>query len=129
MLSKQNRSAIFSGGLESKLIDNWFIEKLKAARINQLFLAADTVGALGSLRSVVEKLTFLGRDKLRCYVMIGRNESLDQATARLQAVWDIGCLPFSQLFQPPDKYIDYSLEWRDLNRTWSRPATTKALCK
>ena len=30
MLSKQNRSAIFSGGLESKLIDNWFIEKLKA---------------------------------------------------------------------------------------------------
>tara|TARA_Y100000310_G_scaffold233219_1_gene236092 strand:+ start:12190 stop:13008 length:819 start_codon:yes stop_codon:yes gene_type:complete len=126
MLKHQRKAAILAGGLQASLIDDWFAEELRSIRINQVFLAADTVGALKPLKSAVAKLSYLGRNKLRCYVMIGRNETIGQAKARLQEVWDIGCLPFSQLFQPDDHLIAYSKDWRVLNRTWSRPAATKS---
>jgi len=66
---------------------------------------------------------------MRCYVMIGRNETIEQAEQRLEAVWEIGCMPFSQLYQPPERYIKYPREWRDLNRKWSRPAAIRAAHK
>lgn len=129
MLRSQRRSAVFSGGLDTTLVDDWVVELLWSIKINQLFLAADTKAALEPLRTAIEKLKplHLGRDKLRCYVLIGRNESISQATTRLEAVWKIGCMPFAQLFQPPDKWIKYSPEWKRLARIWERPAATKAI--
>lgn len=128
MLSKQKRSTKFSGGIDARLVDNWVVEQFRNLRINEIFLAADTKGSLKALASAVEKLEFLGRNKLRCFVMIGYgNETIEEAEERLQEAWNIGCLPFSQLYQPPDKYIEYPKEWRDLNRNWSRPAITKQI--
>lgn len=49
-------------------------------------------------------------------------DTVDGATGRLEAVWRLGGCPFAQLYQPPDHYIGYSQEWRDLARRWSRPA-------
>lgn len=131
MLKVQRRAAIFSGGLDPTLIDDWVVEKLGNIRIDQLFLAADTKAALEPLRNAVEKLKplNLGRDKLRCYTLIGHNDSVNQATERLEAVWRIGCMPFAQLFQPPDKWIEYPPEWKKLARIWERPAATKAIHK
>ena len=103
------------------------MELFKSIRINQLFLAADTMGALYPLQEAFNKLSYLGRDKLRCYVMIGKDETIEQAEFRLKSVWNIGCLPFSQLYQPKEKWIEYTSEWKDLNRIWSRPAITKAI--
>ena len=54
-------------------------------------------------------------------------ETLAQAEARLRQVWGLRAMPFAQLFQPPDEYIDYSHEWKSLARTWSRPAAMKTL--
>jgi hypothetical protein len=54
-------------------------------------------------------------------------ETILEAEERLEAVWDLGFMPFAQLYQPPDKYIEYSKEWRKLAKNWSRPAITKAL--
>jgi len=127
MLRKQSRAAVFSGGLEAGLVTDWFADQLRGMRVKEVYLACDHDGAIKPLRKAVEKLAFLGRDKLRCYVLIGR-ESIEQATARLEAVWEAGCLPFAQLFQPPErKRLEYPIEWRRLQRTWSRPAATKAL--
>jgi len=127
MLQRQKRGAIFSGGLEAALVTDWFADALRGMRVHEVYLACDTEGAIKSLRKAVEKLAFLGRQKLRCYVLIGRG-TIETDTARLMAVWEAGCLPFAQTFQPPtDKRIEYPPEWKRLQRTWSRPAATKAL--
>lgn len=121
MLRKQPRATVLSGGLDSELITDWVADQIKTLRIDQIFLAADHKGALPSLEKAVKKLQ-LPRRKMRCFVLLGYGgERLEQALERLINVWNIGCLPFAQLYQPPDKYIKYPQSWRDLARTWSRP--------
>lgn len=129
MLKRQRRAARLSGGLEAVRVTDAFAEELRGMRVAEVFLAADHDGALGPLQRAVNKLAFLGRDKLRCYVLIAFDgETIQQAEARLRRVWEIGCIPFAQLYQPPKaKKVKYSQSWRDLRRTWSRPAATKAL--
>lgn len=127
MLSQQSRTAIFSGGLQASLVTNEVAAELHSVKIGSLFLAADTEGALGPLERAVGRLPWLPREKLRCYVLIGFNgETVEQAERRLKAVWEIGCLPFAQLYQPASGRIAWDSEWRHLNRTWSRPAAMKA---
>jgi len=122
MLRKQKKAAVFSGGLQASLIDDWFIEQLRTIRIGRLFLAADTINALKPLERALNKLSFLGRRKLQVYCMIGKDESIEQSRNRLENIWELGGLPFAQLFQPPELFIDYSREWKELAREWSRPA-------
>ncbi|MDO8636762.1 MAG: hypothetical protein Q7R34_11140, partial [Dehalococcoidia bacterium] len=67
---------------------------------------------------------------LYCYVLLGwKGESLESGIARCRKVFEIGMLPFAQLYQPPDKWIEYPREWRQAARTWSRPAVIKAACR
>lgn len=128
MLRAQGRRIFIPGGLDARLVDSWVADQLRTIRIGEVFLAADTDYSLDALRDAVERLNYLTRRQLRCYVMIGYNgETIPQATRRLEAVWSIGCLPFAQLYQPPDRYIEYSREWRKLARIWSRPAAMFAL--
>lgn len=61
--------------------------------------------------------------------MIGRNESIEEAERRLIEVYNLGFLPFAQLYQPRER-IKYSKEWLGLGRKWSRPAAyRKAITK
>ena len=124
MLRAQGRRVSFPGGLDTRLLTEWAVAQLRTLKIKEVFLAADSKGALSQLREAVGKLGFLSRRQLRCYVLIAYNgETIEEATERLETVWDIGCLPFAQLFQPPDRYIAYPHEWKALARTWSRPAS------
>lgn len=128
MLKRQRKWAIFAGGLQASLVDDWVVEQLRGQRIAMLFLAADTEGALILLRKAVSKLSFLSRGQLRCYMLLAyRGESIDTARGRLEEAWDIGVMPFALLYQPPDQYIVYSAAWRALARSWARPAIMKAM--
>ena len=123
MLAKQRRAAVFAGGLDARWVDDQLAEELRGLRIDSVFLAADVDAAIAPLERALKRLAFLPRRKLRVYVMLGyAGESLASAEARLEAVWELGALPFAQLYQPPDRWIPYSRSWRDLARTWSRPA-------
>jgi len=127
MLRAQRRAVSFPGGLDARLLTDWAAVQLSTLSIKEIFLAADTENALSALRVAVSKLGFLKRRHLRCYVLIAYGgETTEQAVDRLEAVWEAGCLPFAQLFQPPDNYIDYPQEWKTLARTWSRPAAMVA---
>ena len=127
MLQRQSKAAEFKGGLDATRVDDWVASQLRELRISQVFLAADTDHSLRPLEKAVRKLSFLARDKLRCYVLLAYDgESIGAGLRRLEAVWGIGCLPFAQLYQPPEEEIQYSKEWEELARTWSRPAATKA---
>lgn len=128
MLAEQPQAAVFAGGLEARRITDAIAAELQQVRIREVFLAADSRAALPHLEQAVRRLGFLSRRQLRCYVLIGFNgETLDEASERLEAVWRIGCLPFAQLYQGPDRYMDYSSEWRQLAREWSRPAAMFAV--
>ena len=124
MLKSQPKAAEFKGGLDSTLVDDWVAGQLQQLKIHEVFLAADTWGALEPLREAIGRLSFLKRRQLRCYVLLGfdKSESISRARERLEAVWNIGCLPFAQLFQPSEKEVVYPLEWRRLQREWDRPA-------
>jgi len=130
MLREQHRKASFPGGLDARLMDDWIVDQLEAIPIKEAFLAADTKAAIPILYNVRPKLNFLSRRQLRCYVLIAYNdETIPEAQARLEAVWQAGFLPFAQLYQPPDYHINYPPEWNGLARTWSRPAAMFAMHK
>lgn len=115
-------------GIDSRLLTQRVADQLRSLRVKQLFLACDSKEAIRPLRRAVSMLSGFPRDRVRCYVLVAfGNESISEAVARLEDVWAAGCLPFAQLYQPPDQYIRYSKEWRDLARMWSRPALTKVI--
>lgn len=120
----------FSGGLDSRLLTDSIAEDLRSLKIKQLFFACDTKEAIKPLERARQKLNGLTQNQLRCYVLLAFNgESISQSQERLEAVWGLGFIPFAQLYQTPEQYIKYPQEWRDLARTWSRPAATKAFMR
>lgn len=130
MLKRQKRGAIFAGGIQPSLVTPWFADLMRTITVNQVFLAADTKGAIRPLAKAVAMLGFLGRNKLRAFTLIAFNgETVPQAEERLEAVWETGAMPFAQLYQPPDQFIHYTREWKALARTWMRPAAMRTLHK
>jgi hypothetical protein len=47
---------------------------------------------------------------------------------RLKEIYLMGGKPFAQLFQPENK-IEYSREWKQFARRWSRPAIYESFFK
>jgi hypothetical protein len=125
MLSEQRR-VIFSGGLDTALFEDWHRELLETIRYEELWFACDTLAGLESLRRARGICEGISPEKLRCYVLIGfGGESRDAARRRLEAVHELGFLPFAQLFRG-EKAVAYDLEWRRLARLWSRPAAYRS---
>lgn len=128
MLNAQRVGASFKGGFEAQRLTPWYVGQLQRLRtIKEIWLACDTWGARHALRDAVDLLKWLPRYKLRCYVMIGRDETLERAEARLEMAWDLGCMPFAQLYRPAEGEVEYSKPWRSLAKSWSRPASIKAM--
>ena len=125
---RTQRAIMFKGGLEAHLIDDHFIDNITSLRIAELWLACDTDGALRTFKKAVEKLKKAGftRDKIHSYVLIG--DDMQKNDARLREVYEVGAMPFAQLFMElgANKKTEYSKEWRDFQRVWSRPAIIRA---
>jgi hypothetical protein len=116
----------FKGGLEASRITPKIAEKLRSLRIKSLWLACDSDSKLKSLKKAVEILNKAGftRNHLFCYALIGKEE------LRLREIYDIGCLPFAQLYQPKrEKEIKYTEEMNHFQRVFCRPAAVRAICK
>lgn len=128
MLRKQPEPVNFNGGFEARRFQPWHRQLLDSIRFGEVWFACDTVGALYDLEAAAWVLSGIPRGKKRCYVLIGRDETIEQAEARLMRVYLLGFDPFAQLYQP-EQPIEYSQEWKDLRRTWSRPAAYRARMK
>lgn len=126
MLSRQKEPVEFSGGLDGRFLAQWHIDRLKQLRIKQLWFACDHKKGLPILEKIADLTSDFPINKKRCYVMIGFNgETLFEAEKRLEKVYLMGFLPFSQLYQEEEKK-EYSQEWKKLNRKWCRPATYRS---
>lgn len=124
MLSRQHFIR-FLGGLEAKYIKYDIVERFRSLRIKELWLSYDHDGAIYDLVKASYLLRkYFKRYKLRCYVLIGfRQDTIEKAEQRLVKAWELGFLPFAMLYR--NKQGDYpkpEKEWRQFQRTWTRPA-------
>jgi len=129
MLRRQPQPVEFKGGIDKTLLKDWHGDLFRSIRLKEIWLACDTASGLFSLAKAAKILNGIKAYKKRCYVLIAfDNETLLQAEKRLESVYSLGFLPFSQLYQTEQKRI-YSKEWKALARKWSRPAIFKAYMK
>lgn len=123
MLREQKHAARFPGGLDKHFLKPWHRELFDSIRIDELWFACDLTSDLPALERAAEILAGIPIDKLRCYTMIGYDdEPLAAAEARMARVYELGFLPFCQLYRPDDGVKIYSDDWRQVQRKWSRPA-------
>lgn len=117
----------FRGGIDPRLMTPEIAEGIRSTKPKRIYLAADTSNRMAVLHEAIDLLG-LPRHKISVYTLIGHNStsSITRAYDRLVDVWNAGGLPFAQLFQPPDRFIEYSQEWKHLARDFSRPALTMA---
>lgn len=121
----------FAGGLDARHLTAWDVEELEQLSIRELYFAADCGDRLRHLEKAAYHLREFGahltpdgrRRKLRCYVLCGFDGgSVDAARNRLERVWELGFLPFAQLYQPPGGFVNYDRGWKALQKQWCRPA-------
>ena len=127
MLREQPEPASFNGGLDKHFLKEWHAELFLSIRLHEVWFACDTAADLPNLDRAVKILADIPQNKRRCYTMVGYDgETLLDAEKRLEAVFNLGFLPFTQLYQPEKPKV-YSKEWCDLARNWSRPAIYKSI--
>jgi len=125
MLQSQ-KTVKFSGGIDSTLLKEWHRPLFDSINLYEIWLACDSWASVSPLKKAAGILDGIPIDKKRCYVMIGFNgETLAQAESRLETVYELGFLPFCQLYKS-DKNIVYDNNWKSLARKWSRPAAYRS---
>lgn len=122
MAFNQKKPIEFAGGLDGHFLSTWHIDWFKKLRVHQFWFAYDHSTSFKRLEKIKDLMSDFPERKKRCYVMIGFDgESIRDAETRLEKVYSMGFLPFSQLYQG-EEWIKYPKEWKKLNRKWSRPA-------
>lgn len=122
MLESQT-SIQFHGGLDARCLEEWHVDwfEANARRIKALWFAEDS-GDPQPIERAGRMLAGVQYWKRRCYVLVGfRDETVEQAEARLRRVWDAGLLPFAQFYRGPGERAKTE-KWRRLQRRWCRPA-------
>jgi hypothetical protein len=131
MLRRQPEPIRLSGGLDADMLQRWHVDLLKTIRLQYAWFACDYPGAVAKMEHMADLMADFSRDKKRCYVLIGFNgENMKQAESRLIKVYEIGFLPMAMLFRGGSFGKENIPRcWKQLQRTWSRPAAYKALMK
>lgn len=125
MLGKQEHRAVFTGGLEARLLKQWHAKRLREIKTDRMYFAYDTpddyeplVEAGKILRAEGHKP---GNHSMGCYVLIGyRHDTFDAAEKRLQDVCRAGFMPYAMLYRDERGEVDG--EWKKFQREWLRPA-------
>lgn len=127
MLKAQKRCCFFNGGLDKHFLQPWHVPYFDSIAIGELWWAVDEQDDFKWISRVKELFAHVPMRKMRCYTMIGydNGETLAQAEKRIERVFNLGFMPFSQLYQPPYANVPtkiYNADWKAVNRKWSRPA-------
>jgi hypothetical protein len=108
----------FRGSLDADLLDDYFVERARGADIKSLYLSCDTDCDATPLKRAVARLKRGGfsAEQLYCFVLIGL-ETVERDGERLLAVYDTGCYPWPQLYQPPEGK-EYDGDYQALAAFW-----------
>lgn len=129
MLKRQSKPAIFSGGLDIRLLEDWHVNLLRSIKLSHFFVACDSDDIFPILEKARKLLDDFNMQQRRCYVLMGfENDTIEKANNRAKAVLDLGFYPFAMLFQS-SIHRKYNKEWKSVARFWLRPAIYKTLLK
>jgi hypothetical protein len=122
MLLAQKKAIDFNGGLEARRLKVWHVELFQRLNVRHFWFACDLPGSVKHLKRTAELMSGFPIWKKRCYVLIGfNNENIYDAEKRLNTVYEMGFLPFAQLYQSEIKR-PWTRDWDQLQRKWCRPA-------
>lgn len=130
MLARQKERALFTGGLEARILKPWHVDLLSTCRLERLYCAYDTPDDLEPLRAAGKMLTeanITQHNRKACaYVLYGYPGDIrSKAERRIMETWQAGFVPYGMLWREPERGT-YHPCWRDTIRTWTRPAATVA---
>jgi len=122
MLKSQNKPAIFSGGIEAKLLKPWHIDLFSSIRLKELFCAYDTPDDIEPLIQAGKMLNAanitLENRKARAYVLIGYpKDTFHYAYKRILQTINAGFFPFAMLWR--NNKGEFKKEWRQFQREWA----------
>ena len=125
MLAEQKVPALFTGGIEAKLLKPWHVQLFKSIRPKRIYFAFDTPDDLPPLEEAARlfrSAEYGSRNILYCYVLIGyESDTFNAAEDRLNSVVKLGLTPMAMLYRD-NSYRQPSSEWRRFQRSWARPA-------
>ena len=120
MLKRQDKRAIFAGGLEAKILEDWHIEILRESRAQRMYFAFDTPDDREPLWDAGVRLKRAGVSGLYAYVLIGYpRDTFDAAERRIRETFCAGFEPFAMLYR--DKRGMKSRDWAAFQRKWMPP--------
>lgn len=122
MLRRQEKRAVFSGGLEPALLQPWQAELLKSINPNRMFTAYDTKDDYEPLRQMAKTMWDAGfkpsAHQVKCYCLCGYDgDSFEAAEKRMEQIMDVCFLPFAMLFRDESGSVD--VEWKRFQREWA----------
>lgn len=122
MLKRQEKKAIFTGGLEASMLQRWQAELLAEVKPQRMYFAYDTKDDLEPLIAAGKMLDDVGikaeRHTRMCYVLIGyEGDSYDDATKRMEQTMDAGFMPFAMLYRDENGIV--KPDWKGFQREWA----------
>ena len=120
----------FNQGLDARLLKDWHIRRLQELELKLIRLAWDNIYLEDTLRRAIEKLIAFGfpTKKIHCYVLVGFDDTPEDALYRCETLKGQGILPNVQRYQPLDILVKNSFvgeNWTkrqlaDFCRYWNR---------
>jgi hypothetical protein len=139
MLRRQSNPAEFRGGLEAAMLKEWFVEELKAIRLESAYFAYDTPDDLSPLQRAGEILRDHGltggKHRWFAFVLCGwpevvrrflfrecriKADTFEAANRRMEETCRAGFMPHAMLWRDDSGKFDPT--WRRFSREWNRPA-------
>ena len=125
MLAAQPQRPQFPGGIESARVTDDIARMFADIHTEQLFLAYDRPEQRKATAKAISRLRAAGlrQRAVRCYVLVNYDsDNIEDATDRLQYVFDCGGAPFAMYYQAEGSSGAIPRDWRQLVRKWRRPA-------
>ncbi len=109
------------------LLRGWHVKEFESMRVRHLWFACDEPATMRHIERVADIMSDFKDWQKRCYVLIGFDgETISEAEHRLNRVFELGYLPFAQLYQG-EKKTPWTREWDALQRKWCRSAAYKSM--
>ncbi len=132
MLASQKKAARFTGGIEARRCEQWFVDRVTALKLDVLYLAYDRPQQKRRVERAAKMLLAAGgwspgtaRRRIGCYVLAGYDgDSEDSARRRFEWVMSLGITPFPMFYKHPRIEKDARVEEmkRQLRR-YMRPSS------
>jgi len=132
MLADQGKRPVFTGGLDSRRLQEWHVRALREIGTDRIFLAYDAPEDLQPLEDAGKLLRATGftrKHHLYSYVLIGYpRDTFEAARKRFQQAWEAGFVPFAMLYRDESGRTP-NRDWKKLQREWIRPAIIRCYQK